>query len=231
VSSIRKLKYSDSTAVHRRILASIWRLFCKWNSLAAVTALHAARQQAYSAKEAAASGQHSGSVSSPAVAVLTSSACLSPCDGSPQASSHSLSIAQLVASHRCRSFIIAQLTVVQVAISDCMNPLRYGPHWSVLGFQSDDPVTDLRCCEIPVAAARLQPFTRTACFTAPSPLQLFPVLRRVPHMQSQQLKASWFVVQGLRHARAAAAALVAILRRRAARVVRDQPMLARTARC
>ena len=26
-----------------------------------------------------------------------------------------------------------------------MHPLRYGPHWSVLGFQSDDPVSDLRC--------------------------------------------------------------------------------------
>jgi len=88
VSSIRKWKYYDSTAVHRRILASIWRLFCKWNSSATVAALHAARQQAYSAKEVATSGQqHSGSVLSSA---SSSSACVSPCDGSPQVTYHSL---------------------------------------------------------------------------------------------------------------------------------------------
>ena len=51
-------------------------------------------------------------------------------------------------------FQFVRVTVLQVATSDCTNPLRYGPHWSVLGFQSDDPVTDLRYCEIPVAAAR-----------------------------------------------------------------------------
>jgi hypothetical protein len=33
----------------------------------------------------------------------------------------------------------------QVSVGHSMDPLRYGAHWSVLGFQSDDPVSDLRC--------------------------------------------------------------------------------------
>lgn len=108
--AILKMKYSDHVVVHRRILVTIWRLFCKWNSTAAVAALQKARQQAY-AECSSVDQQHSGDVSSS----TASASYTCPLDGSPQ-----------------------------VAISDSMNPLRFGSHWSVLGFQSDDPVSDLR---------------------------------------------------------------------------------------
>lgn len=111
-SAILKLKFSDFIAVHRRILATIWRLFCKWNSSAAVCALQNARRQAYSA---ATPDGRSTETDSSCAAASSSPVFASPADGSPQ-----------------------------VNIVDSMHPLRYGPHWSVLGFQSDDPVSDLR---------------------------------------------------------------------------------------
>lgn len=82
-SAILKLKFSDFIAVHRRILATIWRLFCKWNSSAAVSALHNARRQAYSA---ATPDARDTETDTSCAAASSSSAFASPQDGSPQVS-------------------------------------------------------------------------------------------------------------------------------------------------
>ena len=82
-SAILKLKFSDFIAVHRRILATIWRLFCKWNSSAAVCALQNARRQAYSA---ATPDGRSTETDSSCAAASSSPVFASPADGSPQVS-------------------------------------------------------------------------------------------------------------------------------------------------
>jgi hypothetical protein len=100
---ILKLKFSDSIAVHRRILVTIWRNFCKWNSSVAVTALQKARLQAHLG--AATDDPQLEADSSPAAPSISTNVL--PLDGSPQVTALILSVLlqyhfrAFTSSHQC----------------------------------------------------------------------------------------------------------------------------------